>query len=47
MDRAFDVAVFFTVSPADVLRLDLAAFLRWEVQAWRIVDARAARGEGA
>jgi len=38
VSRAFDVAWFFHVSPADVLGLDVATFLQWEREAYRIAE---------
>lgn len=47
MSRAFDVAWFFHVSPADVLALDLVDFLTWEQHAFRIAEAQRDAQEGA
>jgi hypothetical protein len=38
--RAFDVAWFFHVSPAEVLRLDVRDFLVWEANAYRIAETQ-------
>lgn len=40
MSRAFDVAVFYGVSPREVYALTLDDFLTWEREGWRIVRER-------
>jgi hypothetical protein len=41
VSRPFGVAVFYAVSPAEVLGLPLAEFILWEREAYRIAEARA------
>jgi hypothetical protein len=46
VSRAFDVAWFFHVSPAEILALDVVQFLTWEAEAYRIAEAQRAARDG-